>query len=58
MQVSSMAATDINTVLTSQRMAAGTVGPTSAPISNSGALRLVNSFSKLLVTHSDGHQTG
>ena len=53
-----MAATDINTVLTSQRMAAGTVGPTSAPISNSGALRLVNSFSKLLVTHSDGHQTG
>ena len=27
MQVSSMAATDINTVLISQRMAAGTTGP-------------------------------
>ena len=58
MQVRSMATTAMNTVLMSQRMAAGTVGPTREPMVNSGAERLVNSLAKLLVTHSLGHQTG
>ena len=57
-QVSSMAMTDMNTVFTSQRMAPGTVGPTRPTISNNGAERRLNSFVKLAIVHSLGHQTG
>ena len=57
-QVISMAITDMNTVLMSQRKAAGAVGPSREPIWYRGALRLVKRFWKLLLTHSVGHQTG
>ena len=68
-----MAVTDINTVLMSQRMAAGTVGPVENTIwvlswvnhslrgtcsSHRGALRLLNSSLKLRMTHSEGHHWG
>ena len=72
-QVSSMAATAIQTVLTIQRIAAGTVAPEIATIgfpssdqywlkgiliSNNGALSLLISFAQLSIVHSYGHQTG
>ena len=44
-QVSSMEATDMNTVFSSHRMAPGTVGPTMPKNSNSGAERLLIRFS-------------
>ena len=58
MQVRSMAATAMNTVFTSQRMAPGTVGPTRAPISNRGAERRSNSLAKLSMVHWDGSHAG
>ena len=39
-------------------MAAGTVGPARLPMVNRGALRRANSFSKLVLTHSEGTQIG
>ena len=66
----------MNTVFTSQRMAAGTVGPRMVILfmvktrpnslirqppkdsSNRGAERLLIRFSKLVITHSVGNQTG
>ena len=56
--VRTMATTAIKTVFTSQRMAAGTVGPTIEPIWNRGALRLENSTWKLRSVSSVGHQAG
>ena len=50
--------TDMNTVLMSQRKAAGAVGPASPKMENKGAVRLLNRLWKLLVTHSVGSQTG
>ena len=38
-------------------MAAGTVGPARLPMVNRGALRRANSFSKLVLTHSEGTNT-
>ena len=57
-QVSSMAITAMNTVLTSQRMAPGMVGPVREPIWNSGALRLEKSTWKFRRVSSLGHQSG
>ena len=60
MQVISMELTDITTVLTIQRMAAGTWGPAieypKALKSNKGAVRLLIRFRKLSSTNADGHQ--
>ena len=61
-QVRSMEATAITTVFSSQRMAAGMVGPAilNLPMvsSNRGTLRLFISLAKLSPTHSLGHHTG
>ena len=57
-QVRTMAATAMNTVFTSQRMAPGTVGPAREPIWNSGADRRSKSFTKLARVHWEGQNTG
>ena len=56
MQVRSMAETAMTTVFSSQRKAAGALGPSMPKISKRGAVRLLNSFSKLVSTHSLGTQ--
>ena len=53
-----MAMTAINTVLISQRIAAGTVGPARLPIWKSGALRLENSTWKFRSVNSCGNHSG
>ncbi len=58
MQVRIMAITDIKTVLISQRMAAGAVGPAAPKMRKSGAERLSNSLTKLFRVHSLGKNTG
>ena len=58
MQVRIIAITAMNTVLTIQRMAAGTVGPVTDPNWNSGALRLEKSTWKFRIVNSLGHHCG
>ncbi len=50
--------TAMNTELISHRKAAGATGPSSPKKENSGAVRFLKRFWKLVLTHSVGHQAG
>ena len=57
-QVRTIAMTAMNTELISHRNAAGATGPSRPKKENSGAVRFLKRFWKLVATHSVGHQTG